>query len=141
MDVCVYVEERLDCILSGRRGHRCQILTAKLRAISTATDTGISAESDLSPVHDGRIVGYEIVTVFAVFGNDRVPHSPSGIVGSVTGTVALVDLEQALADKVGAEVTDAVSSLAWVGGGGGHGCGGCGVHYPRVGEDFLNGDS
>lgn len=120
-------------LLRGSWGHGGEILTAELRPISTAADTRVSAESDLSPVHDSRVVGYEIVAVLAVLGDDGITGSPYGIWHLVAWAVAVIDLEEALTDHVGTDVADTVSSLAE------GGCG-CSVDDPWVGEDFLNCD-
>ena len=82
-------------------------------------------------MHDGWVIGNEVVAILAVLGDDRVSDLPGGVC-PVTRTVAVVDLQQALTDDVGADVADTVASLA-------EGGRGCGVVDPRMGEDFLNG--
>jgi hypothetical protein len=83
-------------------------------------------------VHHGRIVGYEIVTIFAMLGDDGISGSPCGI-DSVTRAAAVVDLQERLSDQIRADMTDTVASLAE----GGYGRG---IDDPRMGEDFLNGN-
>ena len=119
-------------LLRGSWRHRSEILAAELRTVPTAADARVSAESDLSSVHDGWVIGDEIVTIFTVLGDDGISGSSCGI-GSVTWAVAVVDLEKTLSDQIGADVADTVSSLA-------EGVCGRGIDEPRMGEDFLNGD-
>lgn len=84
-------------------------------------------------MHHGRVVGNKVIAILTVLRDDRVSGSPLQI-DLVTGTVAAVDVEQALANCVGAEVTNSIAPLAE---------GGCGgdVVEPRVREDLLDGDS
>lgn len=83
-------------------------------------------------MHDGWVVGYEIIAVLAVLGDDGIPHSSCRIC-PVARAVAVVDLEKTLTNHVGTDVADTVSSLAE------GGCG-CSIDDPWVGEDFLNGN-
>ena len=57
-------------VLRRPRGNGRQVLATEFRSIPAAADTGGSAESDLSSLHDGRIVGDKVVAVLTVFRDD-----------------------------------------------------------------------
>lgn len=132
MDGRMNVKKTSNSILRSSWSHWGEVLASEFRAISAAGNARVSAQSNLPPLHDCGIVGNEIVTIFAVFSNDRVP-GPVVRVDLMAGAVAMVNFQQALANGLRAEVADAVSSLAE------RGCG-RGIGHPRVLEDLLDCD-
>lgn len=85
-----------------------QILATELGAITRA-DARVSAEEELSPQHDFWIICLYVITIFAVFGEDRIPAVLRHI-RFVAQAFTLVHLDQSRADGVGVVIGDTVSS-------------------------------
>lgn len=101
-------------VLIGSRGG--QVLTAGLGAVTGTDAAAVATESHLSPQHDLGVVGPDIVAVQAVVADDAIATvvvlvDAGGAVGLVAATVALVQLEEGIADGVCALVADPIASL------------------------------